>query len=284
MQTQTALLTHLRTHVSLAALGLALALAFAPAARAEFPVEDMDSHSLGLQYGLAFRGQDITKASVPSHEILHALSLAYSPIQYVSMEAGLGIDRYSVDSDHQVSFQGDYGISPVFGLSLYTPPLFELLRFTAGDKALFLDSEDGRGYRYSGFISNPFLGLIVSPSGYVDVTAGARMLLTDGKMSGPGSVTGGSAFSNQHALRGYLSVTLKSPLERAFLTLDLDASPSLDSDWSNGPKEASVGLAIGAMLGWSGHAASSAKRDTSRYFPAYPEMKSKQDKMAEEIE
>lgn len=276
----------MKTHTlaCLSGLALGLALALVPSARAEFPVENMDPQSLGIQYGLGFRGQDITKAAVPSHETMHMLSLAYSPVPYVSMEAGLGIDRYSVDPSNQVSFHGDYGISPAFGLSLYSPALVEILRLTAGDKALFLNSEDSRGYRYSGFISSPFLGLLVAPSGYVDITAGARLLLTDGTMSGPNSAASGSAFANQTALRGYLSVTLKSPLERAFLTLDLDASPNLDSDWSNGPKEASVGVAFGAMLGWSSHAASSAKRDTSRYFPAYPEMKSKQDKMAEEIE
>lgn len=250
---------------------------------AEFPVADMDNHSLGIQYGLTFRGQNITEANVPSHEILHLVSLAYAPVPYVALEAGIGIDRFKVERKNQVGFQGEYGLSPAFGLSLYSPALLDILRVTAGNRSVFLNSEDGKGYRYSGLISNPFLGLIVAPSHYVDITAGIRGLLVDGKMRTPASKAGEEKpFANQDMVRGYLSVTLKSPAERAFMTLDLDASPSLDSDWSNGPREASVGIAFGAVLGWK--ARNTGSTDSSKYFPAVPEMKARQDKMAEEIE
>lgn len=251
--------------------------------KAQFPIEDMDSHSLGLQYGLAFRGQNITEANVPAHEILHLISLAYAPLPYLALEGGLGIDRFKVERSNAISFRGDYGISPAFGLSLYSPALADILRVTAGSKGLFLNSEDAKGYRYSGLISNPFLGLIISPSGYVDMAAGIRGILLNGTMRAPNSKTGEEkSFGNQDLVRGYLSVTLKSPSERAFMTLDLDISPAFDSDWSYGPRESSIGIAFGAILGWKANNASST--DSSKYFPAFPEMKKKQEKMAGEIE
>jgi hypothetical protein len=265
-----------------APIALACMLASAPTARAEFPVEDMNAQSLGLQYGLTFRGEDITKDNAHAHELQHMLSLAYAPVPYVSLEAGLGIDRLDIDPNRQVSFSGDFGISPGFGISLFSPNILDVLRVTAGTKALFLNSEDAKGYRYSALISTPFLGLIVSPSGYVDIEAGGRLFLMDGNMSGPQSAAS-RPFANGEILRGYLSVTLKSPVERAFLTLDLDASPNLDSDWSGGPREATVGVAFGAMLGGKSNVKAAAT-DSSRYFPAYPEMKARMEKMDEEIQ
>ena len=270
-------------------LVMGLLLFVSSLAFAEFPVANMDPHSLGIQYGLAFRGENITSSSVASHETIHLLSIAYSPLPYLSLEGGVGVDQFSVDPSKQIHFKGDYGISPVFGLSLFTPVIADIVRFTAGSRALFLNSEDVEGYKYSGFISNPFLGLLVSPSPFVDVTAGLRMLLIDGQMSGPNS-SPTQAFANPDMNRGYLAVTLKSPADRAFLTLDLDASPSLNSDWSNGPREATIGISFGAMLGWRTRANVNAStntntpRDSSGYFPAIPEMKAKQDKMAKEIE
>ena len=261
-------------------MGLGMGLMMAPDLRAEFPVEDMGSHSLGIQYSLAFRGQNITEAAIPSHETLHLLSLAYAPVPYVSLEAGMGIDKLEVDASKQVRFAGDYGISPALGLSLFTPALLDLLRVTAGSKALFLNSKDAAGFRYSGWISNPFLGLLLTPSGYATVAAGARMVLLDGKMRAPAGSE--EPFANENILRGYVAVTLKSPGDRAFLTLDVDMSPSVSTNWSEGPREASLGIAFGTALGRK--ARSSVSADSSRYFPAFPAMKAKQDKMAEEIE
>ncbi len=261
-------------------LGLSLGLILVPELRAEFPVEDMDSHSLGIQYGFALRGQNITHAEIPSHETLHLLSLAYAPVPYASLEAGIGIDQLAVDPVNHFGFHGDFGISPTLGFSLFSPALLDLLRVTTGSKALFLQSEDAYGYRYSGWINNPFLGLLVSPSSFVNVAAGARMVLIDGKMRTP--IGAEKPFANGNMLRGYLSVTLKSPGEKVFLTLDVDMSPSVNADWSKGPQEASVGIAFGAALGGKAHNSISA--DSSRYFPAFPDMKKRQDKMAGEIE
>jgi hypothetical protein len=258
---------------------LALLLAAAGPARAQFPVQDMNRYTLGLDYTLAFRGEDITQAGVPSHEILHVVGLAYAPVPYVALQAGLGIDRFSVDSYKQVSFDGDYGFSPALGLSLYSPFfLFDMLRVSGEGHAVYLDSRDSRGFAYSGFISTASLGLIFSASAYLDLAAGGRLHLIDGSMSSPhGAVD--QPFSNKQTTRGYFAVTLKTPSEGAFLTLDLDASPNVD--WSNGPREATIGISFGALLGGKGKTEAPAEQPA--YFPAYSEMKEKEKKMAEEI-
>ncbi len=259
----------------------ACVFALAATARAAFPIEDMTPRSLGLQYGLAFRGQNITAAAVPSHETIHTLGLAYAPVPYLAVEAGLGLDRLEVESNKSVRFHGDFGFSPTFGLVL-TSPYFaaDLVRVVAGARALYLNSEDGNGFRYSGLIAGPFLGAVVSPSGYFDFEAGARMHYIDGTMHGPGGVN--KPFSNQDMVRGYLAFTLKTPAEGAFLSLDLDVSPDLDSDWSHGPREAQVGISFGALLGWKKETGAGA--DSSKYFPDFSKMRDRQKQMAKEIE
>lgn len=252
----------------------------AAGARAEFPSQDMGARTLGLQYGLGFRGQNITEAQVPSHEIQHALTLGYSPIPYVTIEAGIGVGQFSVDTYNGAGFRGGYGFSPNFGLVFASPYLLELVRAVGGSRFLILNSEDERGYAYSGVVSSPFLGASVSPSVFFDCEAGLRMHLIDGLMKGPGRAE--STFGNNDIVRGYAAFTVKAPAERVFLTVDVDASPSLDSDWSGGPREASIGISFGALLGWSGK--SGAVRDSSVYFPAYNEMKARQKKMADEME
>jgi hypothetical protein len=262
---------------------IAAVLVAATAAFAQFPIQDMDRYTLGLGYTFAFRGANITSATVPSHEVIHVVCLAYAPLPYVALQAGVGIDRFSVDMYQQTQFKGGFGVSPVFGISLYSPFfLSDMLRATAGANFLYLDSEDDRGYRYSGFIGNPFLGLILSPSGYVDIAAGARMHLVDGTMESPHGATGQS-FANGEMTRGYLAVTLKTPYEKAFMTLDIDMSPEVKADWTGGPREATVGISFGALLGWKARKNSPAG-EKPKYFPAYSEMKDKQDKMAEELE
>jgi hypothetical protein len=256
----------------------ALCLAIsAPAA----PIEDMGSGSLAIQYGIAFRGQVITSANSPSHETIHSLSLAYAPVPYFAVEGGLGLDRFDVDAGNSVSFKGEYGVSPLFGFTLTTPYFaMDLVRASAGSRFLYLNSEDAKGFRYSGFISNPFFGLVISPSGYFDVEAGARMHLVDGTMHGPSGLE--RSFANGEILRGYFSFTMKTPSEGAFLTLDLDVSPAIGTDWAKGPDEAQVGLSFGAILGGKPRAVKS--KEASRYFPDFDEMKARQDRMSEEIE
>ena len=268
--------------MNLASLSRALiaALALASAPRAEFPLEGMTPHRLGIQYGLAFRGQDITARDIHSHEVIHTFSLGYAPLPYLAFEAGLGLDRFSVDRYNGARFEGGYGLSPLFGLTLASPPLFGLLRFTGGGRALYLNSEDERGYAYSGLIASPFLSALVTPTAYFDIAAGVRGHAIYGSMQGPGGTA--RDFSNRENVRGFFSFTVKSPAELAFLTLDADFSPAAGADWSGGPHEASIGVSFGTLLGWK---AESAEPKTSPpYFPAYPEMKEKQKKMAEELE
>jgi hypothetical protein len=259
---------------------LPILLGLLAVSRAEFPIGSMAPNRLGIQYGFAFRGQDITSKDVPSHEIIHALQLGYAPIPYLELEAGLGLDRLSVDRYNGTRFRGDYGLTPLFGGTLASPLLFGLLRFTGGSRFLYLNSEDDRGYAYSGFVSSPFLSAIVSATEYVDLEAGARGHRLDGNMQGPGGK--GQGFSNREMVRGFVAITLKSPSEFAFFTLDADFSPSTDADWTGGPREASIGLSFGTLLGWKPKPAETPSAPP--YFPAYPEMKERQKKMAEELE
>lgn len=270
-----------QSHMNSRLTPLLCALAVATAARADFPLEDMGSASLGLQYGLAFRGQNITDAIVPSYETIHTLSIAYAPVPYAALQAGIGLDAFDVETRNSVGFQGDFGLSPVFGLLLASPYFaLDYLRVTGGSRFLFLNSEDEKGYRYSALVSNPYLGIAFSPSAYFDAEAGFRGHLVDGTMQGPGKTE--KTFANDDIGRGYMTLTVKSPAEGAFLSLDLDMSPNFDADWSNGPREAQVGVSFGAILGGKANRAKS--KESPGYFPAYSEMKDKQDKMSEEIE
>jgi hypothetical protein len=270
-----------QSHMNSRFAPLLCALAIASAAHADFPLEDMGSASLGIQYGLAFRGQDITAANVPSYETIHTLSIAYAPVPYIALQAGVGLDAFDVETRNAIGFQGDFGISPVFGVLMASPYFaLDLLRVTGGARFLYLNSEDDKGYRYSALVANPYLGIAFSPSGYFDVEAGVRGHLVEGTMHGPGNTEG--TFANDEIGRGYLTLTVKSPSEGAFLSLDLDMSPSVDSDWANGPREAQVGVSFGAILG--GRVKPARAKDASGYFPGFSDMKDRQDKMAEEIE
>jgi hypothetical protein len=271
-----------KPHSRIAALLLGAALA--TAARAQFPVQDMDGRTLGLAYTFGLRGQDITDAAVASHEVLHQASLAYAPLPYVALKAGIGMERFSVEPYNQTRFRGGYGASPAFGIDLYSPFFAaETMRGTAGAHLLFMGSEDGRGYRYSATVASPFLGLIVSPTVFLDVTVGGRMHLMNGSMKSPRDEAG-AGFANTEIARGYLALNLKTPFERAFLNVDFDFSPMVDMDWSNGPREAAVAVSFGTLLGWKGKSQPKGASGAPAYFPAYDEMKRKQEKMAEEIE
>ena len=259
---------------------LPLLAALAVAARAEFPLDAMAPNRLGIQYGFAFRGQDITSRDVPSHEIIHTLDLGYAPIPYLEFEAGLGIDRFSVDRYGGARFTGDYGLAPSFGVIAASPSLLGLVRISGGGRFLYLDSEDDRGYAYSGFVSSPFLSVILSPSAYFNAEAGARGHMIAGSMQGPAGPA--RDFSNRETVRGFVSLTVKSPSEFAFFTLDADFSPSAEADWSGGPREASIGVSFGTLLGWKTKPAETKAAPT--YFPAYPDLKERQKKMAEDLQ
>lgn len=258
----------------------ALLLGAGAIARAEFPLASMGPGNLGIQYGLAFRGQNITKASVASHEILHSFTLGYAPIPYLAVEAGISLDKFAVDQYQSARFRGEFGISPTLGLTLASPALMETIRLAGGSRVLLLNSEDERGYAYSGPVTSPWLAVVVSPSGYFDFQAGLLGHFIDGTMEGPDGAS--RTFSNVQSLRGTLGFTVKSPTEAAFFTFAVDFSPDYENDWTGGPREASIGVACGTLLGWK-----SKKKEepaVSPVFPAYPELKERLRKMAEEEE
>lgn len=265
-----------RLRRAFAALPLLLA-----ATHAQFPVEDMDMRSLGLGYTFALGGQDITSAKVGSHSVLHMARLAYAPLPYLSLQAGAGLERFSVDPYGVSRFRGEYGFASSFGAAAYSPSFaLGLLRGTAGMDILTLSSEDNRGFRYSALVKNPFLGLIVSPTIFLNATVGARLHMVDGTMQSPRAPE--ATFANQEIVRGYVALTLKTPFERAFLNVDVDFSPAADSDWADGPRESAVAISLGTVLGWKGKSQPGSGKPV--YFPAYQDMKDRQKKMAEEIE
>lgn len=266
--------------LGLPALAPALVLALAGAARAQLPVEDMDSRSLGLSYTIALQGQNITESEVVSNAVLHQVRLGYAPIPYLTLQAGGGINRFTVGPGDRTHFRGDYGFSAYFGAAGFSPAFAGLLRGTAGVDMSTLSSENSRGYRYSAVVSNPFLGLIVSPTPFLNAAVGARLHLVDGAIHGPRIEE--QVFANSEIVRGYLSLTLKTPFERAFLNVDLDFSPEVDGDFSDGPRESAVAVSLGTVLGWKGKTQPAPEKPM--YFPAYQEMKDRQKKMAEEIE
>lgn len=253
-------------------------------AQSLFPAQNMGAKSLGLSYTYGLVGQNITEAETPSHESHHLVSIGYAPIPYAGVEAGLGLSRFSVDPQNQVRFKGNYGLSPSLGIYCNTPSFAgDMLRVTAGAKASFFKSEDDRGYSYSTSIVKPGLGLVFSPNEFVDLALGARLHLMQGLMNSS-RMQAEIEFANSDIFRGYFAFIVKTPFERAFLQVDLDLSPSVDADWSDGPREASIGLSFGTLLGWKGKSTSPEKTDLPTYFPAYPEMKDRQKKMAEELE
>jgi hypothetical protein len=89
-------------------------------------------------------------------------------------------------------------------------------------------------------------------------------------------------FSNRNLYRAYGTLTLHSPSDGAYLSLDGDLSPKVSNAWSGGPLEASMGISVGVILHSPTH--KKEKSIQSAHFPVYKEMKEKQEKMREEIE
>jgi arginine exporter protein ArgO len=69
----------------------------AAAVLAKSPVRYMSVSSLGVEYTNLWRGQNITKATVPSHEQIQQFALNYAPVEYIQFLFGLGMDRFEVD-------------------------------------------------------------------------------------------------------------------------------------------------------------------------------------------
>lgn len=251
-------------------------------ALAQYPIQDMNSRTLGVALNGQLRGQNITAANVASHEILAMLDFSYAPYSWVLLSLGLGFDQFEVDTYKGRTFKGDFGISPQAGLYLYTPPLASVkLRLTGGMVNQILSSEDDFGYTYYGFIHNPFVGLVVSPSGYVDLGAGLRAHWIEGNMKTPAS-SDEPYFSNEQLYRLYVNLLIRSPHDKVYLNVDLDASPDFGSDWSSGPDEASVGLSVGFLMGFKERQEKPNRAPV--YFPEYGDVKDLQDRMSDDLD
>jgi hypothetical protein len=260
-----------------------VALILVGAATAGVPIQDMSTNSLGVEYYGLLRSQKITKEAVRSNERVQIVHLHYSPIQYALITLGIGGSRFSVDEWNDTEFQGNYGFAPSAAVALYSPRFaYDVVSVTAGAQYLYFTSEDDEGYRYRGSVLDPFGGLKFSAGRYLDIEAGVRGHFLLGKMQDDNENE--SAFGNVYDLRGYFSITAHSPATGAYLAFNGDASEDISPTWRNGPKEGSLGIALGVVLRSHGFAARKPEERDNKYFPAYKDMRKQQEEMEKEIE
>ena len=236
--------------------------------------------SLGLEYQFLSRGQLITEAEVPAEELQHLWTLSYIPMEYLQFSLGGGIERFEVDPYEETAFEGNYGFAPAAGVALFSPAfLTSMLRVTAGYDMVYLNSRDS-GYRYSGLVMGVGGGLLLHAGPYVDVGLGARYHVIYGRM-GNKEHNPKLLFSNTETLRGYIDVSLISPVG-AYAQAKADFSPKVSSDWADGPYEGSVAFAVGLII----RRAPRAKRPTGadKYFPSYRWLQKRQDEMEKQLE
>jgi hypothetical protein len=256
---------------------LAAALCVAGAPSQEFSI-----NSLGLEYNGVLCGQYITEKNVPSYQQVQTVNFLYAPVQYVLFSAGIGAAKMSIDSASGRQFVGKYGFSPSCGLSLSTPFfLNHTMRVSGGASVLFLNSEDHDRFSYTGLVMNPFLGLIFSAGRGVDISAGYRGHLTSGQLLNT-QTSDSYNYSNRNVVRAYGTLTLHSPADGAYLSVDGDLSPKVTNTWNGGPLEASMGISVGVILHAPVRKKEKKVEDSS--FPGYKDMLEKQKKMVEEIE
>lgn len=270
--------------VALTCLALsALASLMATPAFAQFPIQNMGSNRLGLAYDLAFVGQNITERNVASQQTGHSLSLAYAPIPYAGLVLGLGMARFHTAAQAPTrAFEGGYAFSPSLGLRLVTPGFIqETFYVIGGVQTQYFNSEDKNGLGYSAFVINPDLGLMVSPFHFFDLRLGGRLHVVNGDINAPRNATP-SPFSNETVVRGYLGMTLKTPTEGAFLSIDVDLSPESDANWSRGPIESALRITMGTVLGWKSREPKVTPRNP--YFPQYRDLKDRQEQMSDELQ
>ena len=249
------------------------------AAAAGVPVQDLSLTSLGLDYTGMWRGEQITLKAVAAHENVQLLNFRYAPLPYVAVSLGAGVAGYSVDTCDGKQFKGGYGMTPSFGIDLYSPFLLnKLLRVTAGVKGYYLYTKNkDKSWLYSGTFVNPSAGIIFSASDRVDIEVGGRGLYIFGEMGKTDDASSG--FSNNETGRGYLTILLHSPSERAYFALDLDASPNISADWTKGPAEASIGVTLGFIISKKKEKADA---KTNVDYPGYKEMQKKMEEMEKE--
>jgi hypothetical protein len=254
---------------------------------AGLPVQNMSSGSLALDYNGLLRGATITKQKVGAHENAHTMNFSYAPIPWLVLSAGLGAASYSVDTTpldagHSIFYNGRFGFAPVFGISGYTPYLAgSLLRVTAGARGHYLNTTDKtKQFGYGGLFATGGAGLIFSIGSIVDIELGGRGFFILGEMQKKGDTVQG--FSNNNIPRGYLSVTLQTPLEGGYITVDFDASPEFSGDWSRGPAESSIGITAG-MIFRSRTGVEKSKTVDDSHFPNYKDLEKKVENLQKEL-
>jgi hypothetical protein len=262
-------------------MGFAFTL-LTPLMASALPTEDMGPRSLGVGYQFLARGQNITESKIPAQEIMHSLELNYAPIEYVAVGIGLGLTQWSTERFESHRFQGNYGFSPSAHVDGYSPFLAKVLRVTGGYEGQYYTSRNDAGYRYTNLVHSPYLGLSVTPLVFLETSVGVRGHFIMGSRK-PSSTAEATEYANVEPVRAYFSLTIKTPFENAFLTLDADASPELETDWSNGPQEASVGLTFGGFLKWKGQTPKANPDRKNPYFPAHGTLKKRQEQMVEDL-
>jgi hypothetical protein len=246
------------------------------------PVRFMYPTTLGVEYYGAMRGQLITKALVKSHERIQMVYLSFAPIEYLQVGLGLGADRFFTDEFDLRRFDGRYGFSPALSLTGNTPAfLKKMLRATLTVDFRYFNCKDKFKYRYSGPILDPSIGLLLHAGPFADVELGAKGHLIGGVMEN-NDTDSKTNFSNAHNVRGYLALTLASR-KGAFMQLHFDASPAMTTEFDRGPDEATIGFCIGFLM-TPDRTNRKIQEKTSKYFPAFNEMKKKEDEMSDEIE
>jgi hypothetical protein len=251
------------------------------------PVQNMSAGSFSLDYNGLWRGENITMQKVGANEDVQTIAIGYSPAPYLFLSVGLGVASYSVDTNtangsQQIFYNGNFGIAPTFVLTAYTPYLYgKLVRITAGAKGYFLNTTDPtKQYGYGGFFATGGAGLVFSLGTHVDLEIGGRGLLVMGEMQQVNNPQ--YDFSNDTKSRGYLSVTVQTPGEGGYIALDCDASPDVTGDWSNGPKEASIGITAGVIF-HSRAAMDKLKEPEEKNFPHFRELQGQIDTLRKEL-
>ncbi len=265
----------------LAIYGLLFLLGLLAAAQAKPPVVFLPAKTVAFEYGFSVRSQTITNARVGSEEKLHQVSACYVLFPWLRLSAGLGGERFTVSEYHGRVFNGAYGLTPSAAIYLSSPWFAgNLLCLNADVEALYLNSRD-EGYRYSGPVTDPSLGLAVKLGSQANLETGARWHIIKGTMRPP---TGASApFSNNDNLLGFLTLTAHSPAG-VYMQLGLAASPQAAGDsFKDGLKDVAISLKVGLFLLPPIENSNDGKQNKS-VFPDYDNLRKRQESMAKDLE
>ena len=208
------------------------------------PIRSYGYQTMGIEYSYLSRGQIIKDGYSDSYETLHMLNFCYSPFEFLRITFGIGIDKYNIVEQGQTKFNGNYGFSPGFKVTLFTPRIAnKIIRFTSQLECITINSDDNYDNYYKGILVNPCGGLILHLGPYVDIETGVKVHYVKGwgKYTENAKV---KRFSNDHKVRSYVNLSLCS-LTGSYLSLNIDMSPEVSSESNKRLNEATVGFSIG---------------------------------------